>query len=409
MVDIEDDFIFDRELGKGNYAVVKLAISQEDGQQYAVKIISQDVLIESSRATEAIVNEVSILRKLDHPRIVKLVRLYESTENLYLVLEYVSGGELFKRILARKSFSEESASLFMKNLLETLSYIHSKNIVHRDIKPENILMVSSEEDNDFKIADFGLATESSYSMTLRCGSPGYVAPEILRKTAYNTKVDVFSAGVIMYILLSGRTPFYGKSPNEILARNKECRFYFNEKYWGKISRQGIDLVLKLTSTDPNQRPNAEEALKHPWFYKIHDKTVPLNFAVSPSSKIPLASPGEAHISHNFMERVNRLRVPASNTYFASLFGAQKEEKEEEAKVHLGIRRISPVRRDLAQKLFSGLREFDPSIKVVAKPTPKETPPKLDTFSSLEISDSAKIESPSSAIKQEDQDTIDSKN
>jgi serine/threonine protein kinase len=155
---------------------------------------------------------------------------------VHLVLDYADGGELFKRIIKRGKYSEKTASIIMKKLLETLVYLNENRIVHRDIKPENILLKSEEDDTDFFLADFGLATfVGNPTLQLKCGSPGYVAPEILKGDMYGQAVDVFSCGVLLYILLSGRTPFPGNVAKEVLNKNKECKIHFRKKYWKSIS------------------------------------------------------------------------------------------------------------------------------------------------------------------------------
>ena len=240
-----------------------LAQDLENHQEYAIKSIKKEVVFSSSRGANSVVSEIEIMRKLMNPVFIKLYRIYENDDFVHLVVDYVEGGDLFHRIQKKERFSEELTSKFMKNMLEGLHYLHSMNIVHRDLKPENILMVSNDLDYEFKICDFGLACEDGDDQALRCGSPGYVAPEILMKKSYNNKVDIFSAGIILFILLSGRAPFYGTTANEILVKNKECRLHFHDKYWKTVSKDGIDLVLKLTDPNPDSRVTAAEALMHP--------------------------------------------------------------------------------------------------------------------------------------------------
>jgi serine/threonine protein kinase len=167
------------------------------------------------------------MRYVNHPLVLCIHRVYEDLDHIHLVLDHVPGGELFSRIIKRGKFCEQNAAQFASNLLQALDYLHTNGIVHRDLKPENILMTSETDDTVFQIADFGLATFiSNEVLSLRCGSPGYVAPEILKNKSYGTKVDIFSAGIVMYILLSGRAPFPGRAPDEILQRNKEAKIYF---------------------------------------------------------------------------------------------------------------------------------------------------------------------------------------
>lgn len=168
------------------------------------------------------------MRYLDHPGVMQLHRVYEDENFIHLVMTYTYGGELYTRIIKRGKFSEKTAAKFIQNLLHTLDYFDSNGVVHRDIKPENILLKNPEDDTEFLLADFGLATFASGSnLNLRCGSPGYLAPEILAKEMYGSKVDVYSAGVILYILLSGISPFPGREMEEILSKNKEGSIYFH--------------------------------------------------------------------------------------------------------------------------------------------------------------------------------------
>ena len=156
------------------------------------------------------------------------------------------------------------------------------------------MMMDRECDFDFKIADFGLASKCiEEGLTLRCGSPGYVAPEILKNRPYGFKVDLYSLGILLYILLSGRSPFNGKQPQEILYQNRECRIYFQEKYWKNTSREGMDLVLRMTDPDPKRRPSAYEALNHKWFQSTH---------IPPSALIELYYDASADIVYQSPEQ-----------------------------------------------------------------------------------------------------------
>lgn len=264
MIELEEDYAIIKEIGRGNYATVFCAENLESHTKFAVKQINKEVVYKSSRGSSAVISEIEIMRKLNHPFIVKLFSVYENETFVSLVLEYVEGGDLYQRVQKKMKFSESVSAKFIQNMLEILKYIHSLNIVHRDIKPENILMTSLEEDSEFKLCDFGLACISGDDQVLRCGSPGYVAPEILMKKKYNNKVDVFSAGIILFIILSGRAPFYGRNANEILAKNRECVLVFNQKYWGGLSKECICFVGKLTELEPGDRFSAEQALRHPW-------------------------------------------------------------------------------------------------------------------------------------------------
>ncbi|CAG9322751.1 unnamed protein product [Blepharisma stoltei] len=277
---LQDYYTIIQEAGKGSTATVFLALDRETQQKFAVKSVSKDNLLANKRALPALINEIEIMRVLSHPRLVKLHKIYEDDECVHLILDYMENGDLFGRVTRRGCFPEETALQFIKNLLEVLEYVHSKNIIHRDLKPENILMMDKENDTEFKIADFGLATLSSKDLTLRCGSPGYAAPELLWKNPYGVKVDIFSIGVILYVILTGRAAFYGRNVQEVLLNNRDCNINFYEKHWKNISVEAMNMVVKLTEKDPNLRYSASEALAHPWFLKKEAKKRTLKRASS---------------------------------------------------------------------------------------------------------------------------------
>ena len=165
------------------------------------------------------------MRFIDHPNVIQLYEVYESTKYIHLLLPLLKGGELFKSIKARGLYKESDAMPVMKNFLSALAYLHDNLIVHRDLKPENLILTSSMNTTDVKIADFGLATRLAHpgeKLKLRCGSPGYVAPELLRDEGYGLASDIFSAGVIFYVMLTGRPLFKGFDQNSILVKNKDC-------------------------------------------------------------------------------------------------------------------------------------------------------------------------------------------
>ena len=316
MPEFEEDYAIIKEIGKGNYATVYCVHDLEFNKKFAVKQISKEVVSKSSRGASAVISEIEIMRKINHPRIVKLYKVYENENFVSLVLDFVEGGDLYHRIQKKEKFPEEVAANFIINFLDVLKYLHSLNIVHRDLKPENIIMSSIEEDTEFKLCDFGLACIAGDDQVLRCGSPGYVAPEILMKKSYNNKVDIFSAGIILFIILSGRAPFYGKNPNEILLKNKECRLIFHDKYWGHLSRDCINLVIKLTEPDPNERLSAEQALRHSWLLSSGRKMDLLTPALS--SKKPEDRSPDSGGSFLLMQRVIDRREMGANITFGPL-------------------------------------------------------------------------------------------
>lgn len=267
MSDLEIDFAIIKEIGQGNYAEILLAEDLGSHKQFAIKKLSKDQFQKSSYGLLSVTNEIEIMRKFPHPNIINLYKIYESDSTISLILEYFPEGDLFQRLLKRNRFQEKNAAKLMMNLLEVLNFLHENHVIHRDLKLENILMKCSDNDFEIKLCDFGLACISGDKQELRCGSPGYIAPEILNRQQYTSKVDIFGAGVILYVLLSGQFPFQGKDPGEILLKNKQCKLRFSEKCWKKTSEYAVDFVRRLLDPDPTTRLSAAEALRHPWFYQ----------------------------------------------------------------------------------------------------------------------------------------------
>ena len=191
-------------IGKGTFAKVILSKRIIDGKDFAVKTFDKKSIMSSKSANRTrvgLINEIGIMRNLNHPNVIKLYEVYEGEFHVYLVLELLKGGELFDRIIKKGHYSEKDAAILISKLLWALEYIHERGIMHRDIKPENLILKDDDE-YEIKLADFGLAEKIDKKELLfkRCGTPGYVAPEVLEDKKYDTKVDVYSAGVILYIL-----------------------------------------------------------------------------------------------------------------------------------------------------------------------------------------------------------------
>lgn len=191
-------------IGKGTFAKVILSKRNIDNKDFAIKTFDKKSIMSSKSANRTrvgLINEISIMRNLNHPSVIKLYEVYEGEYHVYLVLELLKGGELFDRIIKKGHYSEKDAAILISKLLWALEYIHERGIMHRDIKPENLIL-KDENEYDIKLADFGLAEKVDKKELLfkRCGTPGYVAPEVLEDKKYDTKVDVYSAGVILYIL-----------------------------------------------------------------------------------------------------------------------------------------------------------------------------------------------------------------
>jgi len=173
---------------------------------------------------------------------------------------------LFDRIVSKSFYNEKEARDVCKILFEAIGYCHKHQVAHRDLKPENLLLRSEDNDSEIKIADFGFAKKvlTPNSLTTQCGTPGYVAPEILEGAAYDTKSDMWSLGVIVYILLGGYPPFIEQNQRELFRKIRKGQYEFHEEYWGSVSADAKDLISSLLTVSPSKRLSAEEALKHKW-------------------------------------------------------------------------------------------------------------------------------------------------
>ncbi|CAD8139364.1 unnamed protein product [Paramecium octaurelia] len=259
-------------LGKGTFAKVFLAHKMIDKSKFAVKTFQKSALMDKTNTQrQGLLNEINLLRSCDHPNIIKLYEIYESGDYIYLVMELLEGGELFDLILETPFFVESKIALIMFKIFDALEYLHTKNIMHRDIKLENIILKDKSENFDLKIADFGLASYTESELLIkRCGTPGYVAPEILQDQKYNEKVDVFSAGIILYILLTGQAPFYGNSLDDVIEKNRECQINLQGL---KVSQDALDLLQKTLEPNPKNRISSLEALSHPFISRLYKRQV----------------------------------------------------------------------------------------------------------------------------------------
>uniref|UniRef100_A0A1L8DL44 Calcium/calmodulin-dependent protein kinase type 1 n=1 Tax=Nyssomyia neivai TaxID=330878 RepID=A0A1L8DL44_9DIPT len=276
---IEDKYILKELLGTGAFSEVRLAESRETpGQLFAVKIIDKKALKGKEDSLE---NEIKVLRRfsayqnesdgqnngpgLTHPNIVQLLETYEDKAKVYLVMELVTGGELFDRIVEKGSYTEKDASGLIRQVLEAVEYMHDQGVVHRDLKPENLLYYSADDDSKIMISDFGLSKmEDSGIMATACGTPGYVAPEVLAQKPYGKAVDVWSIGVISYILLCGYPPFYDENDANLFAQILKGEFEFDSPYWDEISESAKDFIQNLMCVNVDKRYTCKQALAHPW-------------------------------------------------------------------------------------------------------------------------------------------------
>uniref|UniRef100_A0A8C7JYF1 Serine/threonine-protein kinase DCLK2 n=1 Tax=Oncorhynchus kisutch TaxID=8019 RepID=A0A8C7JYF1_ONCKI len=251
-----------RTLGDGTFAVVKECVERCTGREYALKIINKG----KCRGKEHMIqNEVSILRRVKHPNIVLLIEEMDTYSELYLVMELVKGGDLFDAITSSSKYTERDASGMLYNLASAIKYLHSLNIVHRDIKPENLLVYEHQDGSkSLKLGDFGLASLVDGLLYLVCGTPTYVAPEIIAETGYGLKVDIWAAGVITYILLCGFPPFSGEDQEILLDQILTGQLDFPSPSWDNVSVTAKELITGMLQVKVEQRYTALQVLDHPW-------------------------------------------------------------------------------------------------------------------------------------------------
>ena len=257
-------------IGKGGFGRVYKVRHKLSNQYRAMKIIKCKADNPHNNTAE-IIKQINILKTLDHPNIIKVYEFYSTEKYIYIINELCTGGELFNKIVEVKYFTESTACFIMRQLLSAVAYCHDKGVIHRDLKPENILIENSEEkDKEYfhiKIIDFGTCEIlKKKKLTEQIGTSFYIAPEVL-KNGYNEKCDLWSCGVILYILLCGSPPFYGKNEKEIFQKILDGNVNFKHKIWNKISDDAKNLVIKLLQVDPSQRLSAAEALEDEWFKK----------------------------------------------------------------------------------------------------------------------------------------------
>ena len=256
--DIEDDYSIGEVLGSGGQSIVYSGTDLDSGSRVAVKCFDKQLLRESEKRFIALVHEVEVLRDLSHPRIVALYKVYESLTHVQLVMEYIPGQELFECLSLSGALSEQEARGFMLNMLEVLKCMEEHNVVHRDLKPENIILTDPNDKTQFKLIDFGFATKYfGRELHDTCGSPGYVAPEIILKHQHGSTVDIYSAGVIFYILLCGYSPFYSTKKAEVIKKNAKNEIPF-QGIWTHMDPRLIRMIKVMTNFNAKQRTSAGE-------------------------------------------------------------------------------------------------------------------------------------------------------
>ncbi|XP_019731488.1 death-associated protein kinase 2 isoform X2 [Hippocampus comes] len=266
---VEDFYDIGEELGSGQFAVVKRCTEKSTGVEYAAKFVKKRQSRASRRGVrrEEIEREVDILQQLQHPNVVALHDVYENRTDVVLVLELVSGGELFDFLARKESLCEEEATQFIKQILDGVQYFHSKRIAHFDLKPENIMLLDRNVPLPrIKVIDFGLAhkLEDGADFKNIFGTPEFVAPEIVNYEPLGLEADMWSIGVITYILLSGASPFLGDTKQETLGNISAMSYEFDEEFFSNTSELAKSFIRQLLVKDTRKRMSIEHALNHPW-------------------------------------------------------------------------------------------------------------------------------------------------
>jgi len=269
---IKDDYKLLELLGEGAFSKVYLAESiQDKGGLAAVKVINKAELCRDEDKMFLVEKEIEIMSQLDHPNIVKLYEVYVNSEEVCLVMELAKGGEVFDKLIEFGSLSEPVSAKLVLQVLEAVSYLHSLGIVHRDLKPENLLFYDNKTGSKVMVSDFGLSDydEELSSESPVCGTATYLAPEVVKRTCSTQAQDMWSLGVISYIILCGYPPFFRDNKKEgdeaeLLRQIARGKYKFHPNFWDDISLEAKDFVRGLMNTDPDARLTAEEAIHHPW-------------------------------------------------------------------------------------------------------------------------------------------------
>ncbi|KAL5722534.1 non-specific serine/threonine protein kinase [Ranunculus cassubicifolius] len=262
---IADKYILSRELGRGEFGVTYLCIDRETKEQLACKSISKKKL-RTAVDIEDVRREVAIMGRLpDHPNLVRLKATYEDHDAVHLVMELCEGGELFDRIVARGHYSERAAANVSRTIAEVVKMCHDHGVMHRDLKPENFLFANKRENSPLKAIDFGLSMffQPGERFSEIVGSPYYMAPEVLKRH-YGPEVDIWSSGVILYILLCGVPPFWAETEQGVAQAILRCEIDFKRDPWPMVSDGAKNLVKKMLEPDPRKRLTAQQVLDHPW-------------------------------------------------------------------------------------------------------------------------------------------------
>ncbi|XP_055591092.1 ovarian-specific serine/threonine-protein kinase Lok isoform X2 [Uranotaenia lowii] len=272
--EISESYYVGRKLGSGACGVVHLVYDTKTCTPYAMKHVVKNMLAECSKPKilndpQRVMNEVNIMKSLEHPCVIKMHDIVNRPDSVYMVLEFMKGGDLLTRITSNKFLSEKTSKLFFLQMCHAVKYLHAKGITHRDLKPDNILLENDDEETLLKVSDFGLSkfVQKDSVMRTLCGTPLYVAPEVLStggKGSYTRKVDIWSLGVVLFTMLSGTLPFSDEYGSPATEQIKRAKFSFRHRSWRAVSAPAKKLIYDILTVDPITRPSLDVILNSTW-------------------------------------------------------------------------------------------------------------------------------------------------
>mmetsp|Transcript_414 Transcript_414/g.1010 ORF Transcript_414/g.1010 Transcript_414/m.1010 type:complete len:443 (-) Transcript_414:574-1902(-) len=277
---ISNYYTVEKQLGKGAFGEVFFGKHKVTGEQVAIKKMARKDF--SYKELQQLQREIYVSTSVTHEHLVQTFDVFENSSHIFMVMDFCAGGPLYKVLAMQAKFTEAEAADAMTQIILGVKYLHDHGVVHRDLKPENVLCVSESSPLQVKLADFGLAyfvedqTPGAHIVpTSMIGTPGYVAPEIVKKERTDCAVDMWSCGVILYIMLSGKMPFYGRDERETMERTASATYNFPDREWSRISANGKSLVKSLLQLDPAKRLTAKAGLEHAWMdiSKVSDEAI----------------------------------------------------------------------------------------------------------------------------------------
>ncbi|XP_016987447.1 ovarian-specific serine/threonine-protein kinase Lok isoform X2 [Drosophila rhopaloa] len=273
--EINKAYYVNKKLGSGAYGLVRLVYDTRTCQQFAMKIVKKNMLSGSARPStnfsdpDRVLNEAKIMKNLSHPCVVRMHDIVDKPDSVYMVLEFMRGGDLLNRIISNKLLSEDTSKLYFYQMCHAVKYLHDRGITHRDLKPDNVLLETNDEETLLKVSDFGLSkfVQKDSVMRTLCGTPLYVAPEVLitgGREAYTRKVDIWSLGVVLFTCLSGTLPFSDEYGTPAAQQIKKGRFAYGHPAWKRVSQRAKLLINQMLIVDPERRPSIDDVLQCSW-------------------------------------------------------------------------------------------------------------------------------------------------